>query len=98
MPKKIIPRCPACDHELDHVDLTYGTVYPFSVENVEEGEVNWDNCIGEGTFDNMYFWCPSCETKICTGDPDAMVEFLLGKEVEFIKNENFFDCIGEKRE
>jgi len=96
MKTKNIPTCPSCNAELDHVQLTYDTVYTFSAKHIKDDECDWNDCVEDGEFENMYFWCPNCDTRICENSPDAMIEFLLGKDVEFTKREfgDGYDCIA----
>ena len=93
MVNKNIAKCPSCDAELDHVQMTSDTVYSFSVENIKDDKSDWTDCIDDGEFENLYFWCPNCDARICENNTNAMIDFLLGKDVEFIKREyGGYDC------
>ena len=97
MSRKITPRCPSCSNKLDHVLLTYELLSSFSLENIEDDELNWEDCIGERDLDAMRFYCPICGIHICEFNPDAMIAFLSGKKVRFIKESNYFDCTEDRR-
>ena len=98
MPKKRTPLCPGCSNKLDYVLLTYDEVATFSLENIKDDELNWEDCIGQSDLDAMHFYCPICGIHICEFNPDAMIAFLSGKKVRFIKESNdFFDCTKEIR-
>ena len=93
MKTKNIPTCPSCNAELDHVQLTCDMIHIFSVKNIKDDESNWNDCVEDGEFENLYFWCPNCDRRLCKNNPDAMIKFLMGRDVEFIKGEyGVYDC------